>query len=103
MEWRAITIRSLGDKSARWSLFLPIWMPTRHTIIQLISGALLKGIGDDLVTFGSGVNVVEAAAHPGIGADMLVGCLRAAERAEHIDNDAEAAHIVSKVLVNHLN
>ena len=74
-----------------------------NTTKQLISGALLKGIGDHPVAFAGGMNIMEAAAHPGIATDMLVRGSWATKRTEDIDDNAKAIYIVGKVLVDGLS
>src|SRR5258706_4227098 len=74
-----------------------------NTTIQLISGALLKGIGNHPVAFASSMNIFEDAAHPGIATDMLVGRSWATKCTEDIDDDAKAIYIVGEVLVDGLS
>ena len=73
-----------------------------NTTIQLISGALLKGIGDYPVAFAGGMDIIEDAAHPGIATDMLVGGSWATKCTEDIDDNAKAIYIAGKVLVDGL-
>ena len=74
-----------------------------NTTIQLIAGALLKGLGDHPVALAGGMNIMEAAAHPGIATDMLVRDSWAAKCTEDIDDNAKAIYIVSEVLVDGLS
>ena len=85
------------------TLYPDVDADSSNTTIQLISGALLKGIGDHTVTHTGGMNILEDAAHPGIATDMLVRSSWATKRTEDIDDNAKAIYIVGKVLVDGLS
>ena len=73
------------------------------TIFQLISRAILKSTGNYAVALSGSVDVFENAAHPGVVADVVVWHTRAAKGTKDIDDDAEALHIVCKMLVQQLD
>src|SRR5207237_4938279 len=59
---------------------------------------------NDAVAFGSGVNIIEDTAHPGIGTDVLIGYGWATKGLEDIHyNPTKLTHISREVLIDELN
>ena len=66
----------------------------------LIACSGLKDSSDDTVAFGSGMDVLEYAAHPGVDADVGVGGGDTTESGEDINDSAVALHICREMLID---